>query len=249
MRRRDFEAMVRAMTAELPPPFLEGVTGIEVTGKTVPHPLRADVYTLGECVPHVTGGPDDEGPTLRSRILLHYGSFAALAGLHDGFDWREEAWETLTHELRHHLEWRARVPALEALDDAVEANYARIEGDRFDPAFFLHGERIAERGEGREDVYKVEDDLFLDVPLDAKAHRAAPGSVRGFTWHGRRWAVTLPAAIGDVLFLTLEGVAPEPAGELVMVVRREKGMRDLLRRAEVVHGVAVVRGAGASGAE
>ncbi len=241
MRRDDFDAMVRAMAREVPPGFLAGIAAIEVTGKTVPHPLRQDVFTMGECVPHAFGGPDDEGPTLRSSVFLHYGSFQALARISPAFDWREEAWETLTHELRHHLEWRARAGALEAFDDAVEANYARIDGERFEPLFFLDGEEIGTRDEGRgargegrgARVYKVEDDVFLDLELNAKEHRAAAGTERVFPWHGRAWRVTLPAAIGDVLFLTLQGVEPEPAGALVLVVRRTPGARDLWHRATV----------------
>ena len=58
-------------------------------------------------------------------MVLYHGSFAALARVNGGLDWREEAWETLTHELRHHLEWRARAPDLEELDWAVEQNFAR----------------------------------------------------------------------------------------------------------------------------
>jgi hypothetical protein len=211
--------MVRAMAREVPPEFHGGIAAIEVTGKTVPHPTREGVYTLGECVPHAFGGPDDEGPTLRSTVLLHYGSFAALARDQSGFDWRSEAWETLTHELRHHLEWRARTDALEAFDEAVEANYARLEGERFPPLFFLDGERLAP------DVYKVEDDVFLDVQLDARAWRRAAGTERVFTWHGRPWRVTLPAELPDVLFLSVEGVEPEPAGELVLVIRRRPRAR------------------------
>lgn len=227
MRRRDFEAMVRDMAREVPPHFLEGVTAIEVTAKTVPHPAREGVFTLGECVPHVLGGPDDEGPTLRSQVLLHYGSFLALSRTDPEFDWRVEAWETLTHELRHHLEWRARVPALEALDDAVEANYARHDGEPFPALFHLDGETLAPG------ITKVEDDVFLDVPLGARAFRGAAGAAHRFAWHGRDYAVTLPASLPDVLFLTVEGVSPEPAGELVLVIRRRPGARDLWHRAAV----------------
>jgi len=219
--------MVRAMTAEMPAEFLDGILGIEVTGKTVPHPLRAEVYTLGECIPHGYGGPDDEGPTIRSAIELHYGSFAALAALRGGFDWRHEAWETLTHELRHHLEWRARVPALEALDEAVEANYARLDGEAFPPLFHLDGEAIADG------VTKVEDDVFVDVVLPAGEWKKAGGMEREFVWHGRRWRVRLPARLPDVLFLTVLGATPEPAGDLVLVLRRRPGARDLVRRASV----------------
>ncbi len=232
--------MVRAMTAEVPAGFLDGIVSIEVTGKTVPHPVRADVYTLGECIPHGYGGPDDEGPTIRSSVELHYGSFAALAALRPGFDWRNEAWETLTHELRHHLEWRARVPALEALDEAVEANYARADGEPFPPLFHLAGEPVADG------VTKVEDDIFIDVVLAGGEWKKAGGTEREFLWHGRRWRVRLPERLADVLFLTVAGAQPEPAGELVLVMRRRSGARDLVHRALVEQAEAVARPADAA---
>ena len=227
MRRRDFEAMVREMVRELPAGFLEGVAGVSVTGKTVPHPVRADVYTLGECVPHSFGTPDDGGPGLRSTVYLHYGSFAALAEDEPGFNWREEAWETLTHEVRHHLEWRAHAAELEAFDDAVEANYARTEGEAFPPLFFLDGEHVAPR------VTKVEDDVFVDVPLGGRAWRRAAGRTVPFTWHGREYALKLPERLPDILFVTVRGVAPEPIGDLVVVVRRKAGVRDVFRKPTV----------------
>jgi len=224
MRRRDFEAMVRGMIRDLPPEFREGIVDIEVTAKRVPHPVRAGIYTLGECVPHAFGAPGDEGAQLRSAIYLHHGSFAALADGDPGFDWRHETWETLTHEVRHHLEWRADEAALEAFDDAAEANYARQDGEPFDPLFFRDGERVAPG------VTKVEDDVFLDVPLGRRAWRRAAGTAVPFAWHGRSWRVTLPERVPDVLFVTVSGVEPEPAGELVVVVRRKPGWMDLFRR-------------------
>lgn len=224
MRRRDFEAMVGEMARALPAEFRAGIAGIEVTPRTVPHPLRAGVYTLGECVPHSFGAPGESGAELRSSVLLHYGSFAALAAGGPGFDWRREAWDTLTHEVRHHLEWRADTAALEAFDDAVEANYARQEGEPFDPLFFRDGERLAPA------VTKVEDDVFVDRPLRRAAWRRAGGSEALLEWHGRSWRVRLPARVPDVLFLTVLGLEPEPAGDVVLVVRRKPGLRDLLRR-------------------
>ncbi len=112
---------------------------------------------------------------MQSRIVLYHGSFAALAHLTPSFDWREEAWETLTHELRHHLEWRAESPELEDLDWAVEQNFARHDGEEFDPSFFLHGEAL------EEGTYRVEDDVFLDHPV------GAPPSAIDFKWRGREY--------------------------------------------------------------
>lgn len=234
MRRRDFETMVRSMTAELPPEFLEGIDAITVTPKTLPHPVREGVYTLGECVPLEFGS--GHGPAeLRSAVELHYGSFAALAAGTEGFDWRKEAWETLTHEVRHHLEWRARLGDLERLDDAAEANYARHEHEAFAPLFHLDGEPVAEG------VTKVEDDLFLDVELEGKAHAAAAGKPRAFTWHGRRWAIPLPDDLPDVFYAVAEGLEPAPAGDVVVVIRRKPGALDALRRASVGQATLVAR--------
>jgi hypothetical protein len=232
--------MVRRMVRELPPGFLSGIDGVEVTGKSVPHPVRAGVYTLGECIPQAFGGPLEESAALRSRVELHYGSFRALAAEHPGFDWREEAWETLTHEVRHHLEWRARQADLEALDAAAEANYARHDGEPFPALFHLSGERLAPG------VSRVEDDVFVDVMLPARQWRQAAGSEHRFEWHGGSWRVRLPQSLPDVLYLTVTGVTPEPAGDLVLVIRRRPGARDLLRRTAVGTATARALTSGAS---
>jgi hypothetical protein len=218
VRLSDFEAMVRRFADEVPSDFLEGVAEIAVSPRTVPHPERDEIFTLGECIP-LPASDTGSSEGIQSRIVLYHGSFAALARLRQGFDWRAEAWETLTHELRHHLEWRARAPALEAYDRAAEQNFARQDGEPFDPLFHLDGEPAGE------DAFRVDDDVFLDrvdVP---------PGT-------------TLPA------FLTLEEVAEPPEGDLVLVLRRNPKLRDLLRRQPpsqaTVHGVEVYFSPGSS---
>src|SRR6266516_2529216 len=105
VRLDDFRSLVERLEREIPPEFTGGVVAVDVSPKALPHPVHGDVYTLGECVPLEWSG---SGADLHSRIILYHGSFASLARL-GGFDWREETWETLTHELRHHLEWRANV--------------------------------------------------------------------------------------------------------------------------------------------
>jgi hypothetical protein len=217
MRLSDFESMVHRFEADLPADFLEGIAEIAVSPRTVPHPDRTEVYTLGECIPLPTSDPASEG--IQSRIVLYHGSFAALARLQPGFDWRSEAWETLTHELRHHLEWRARAPALEAFDRAVEQNFARQDGDAFDPLFYFDGEPAGG------DAYRVEDDVFLDRVVDH-----VPAALR-FQWRGRLYQVEPPPGTGLPAYLTLEDVAEAPDGDLVLVLRRKPGLRDLLRPA------------------
>lgn len=217
MRFGDFETLIHRLAAEVPPEFLEGIAGIEVLPKVVPHPERAGIYTLGECVPlPVEGGRDGE---LESRVLLYHGSFQALAQRQPDFDWRGEAWETLTHELRHHLEWRARVPDLEAFDWAAEQNFARMDGAPFDPDFPLSAERA---GDG---VYRLDDDYFLDRPVGV-----LPAAV-AFGWHGTAYAADVPAGAHLPAFLTVTGgVTEPPPGDLILYLRRPARLLDLFRR-------------------
>ena len=52
-------------------------------------------------------GPEDflgSNPGLGRHIALYYGSFERIAEDDPEFDWEEELWETITHELRHHVE-------------------------------------------------------------------------------------------------------------------------------------------------
>jgi hypothetical protein len=208
----EFERMVRRLAREIPEDYLSGVVAVDVSPKAVPHPTRADVYTLGECIP--LHGEADE---VQSRVILYHGSFRALARTRGDFAWREEAWETLTHELRHHLEWRANADALGAFDWAAEQNFARQEGASFDPLFHLSGERVDEG------VYRIDDDVFLD-----RLVRARPATV-DLAWHGAPYRVDVPLA-SLPLFLTLDGLREPPPGDAVLVLRRRPRLWDLFRR-------------------
>ena len=215
MRLKDFEAMIRRMADEIPPEYYDGVAEVTVSPKTLPHPVRPEIYTLGECIPIPVG--DGDLSTVQSRIVLYHGSFQALADITPEFDWREESWETLTHELRHHLEWRARVPDLEAFDDAAEENFARHDGEAFDPLFHLDGERVAPG------IFKVEDDYFLDREVGD-----IPSPVT-LEWHGARYAFDAPPDTTLPAFLIVDGVEEPPPGDLVVVLRRKAGLLGFLR--------------------
>jgi len=220
----EFERLVRRLAREIPEDYLAGVVAVDVSPKTVPHPTRADVYTLGECIP--LHGDADE---IQSRVILYHGSFRALAGTRADFAWRTEAWETLTHELRHHLEWRANADALEAFDWAADQNFARQEGAAFDPLFHLSGERVDEG------VYRIDDDVFLD-----RLVRIRPVTL-DVAWHGAPYRVDVPAQPLP-LFLTLEGLREPPPGDVVLVLRRRARVWDLFRRQPPPTGaIAVVR--------
>jgi len=227
VRLDDFRALVRRQMDEVPAEFLDGVLEVTVSPRTLPHPTRAEIYTLGECIPVPTDAAGPDG--IQSRVVLYHGSFAALAQLTPGFDWREEAWETVTHELRHHMEWRASAPDLEAFDRAVEQNFARLDGEAFDPLFYHDGDRPAEG------VFRVEDDYFLE-----RVVTRPPTGIR-FVWHGRPWQIPIPPDLTLPAFLTVEGIEEPPPGDLVIALRRRPRLRDLLTlgRTPVVYQAAV----------
>jgi hypothetical protein len=214
VRFDDFRALVDRLAREVPAEYLDGIVAIDVSPKTVPHPVHGGVYTLGACAPlHWTVGDAES----QSRVVLYHGSFAALARLGD-LDWRKEAWETLTHELRHHLERRANVDALTAYDWAAEQNFARHEGQPFDPGFYRSGERVAAG------VWKVDDDVFIEA-----ARGKHTGKELDVIWHGRPYRVAA-SKTGAPLFLTLDGLRDPPAGDAVLVVRRAPRLWDVVRR-------------------
>lgn len=214
MRLDDFRGLVRRLADEVPEEYYAGIAEVVVSPRAVPHPTRGGIFTLGECVP-LPGSPAGE---IQSRVVLYHGSFAALAHDDPAFDWVGEARETLQHELRHHLEWKAGAPELEALDQAAEANYARHDGEPFDPLFFLDGD------EPVPGVHQVEDDWFLDHVV-----RGPVREVR-FLWHGRTYVAPVPEGVAPPAYLLVtEGVANPPPGDLVLVLRRKPSLLDLFR--------------------
>ena len=219
MRLQDFEVMVRRMAGEIPPEFLEGVAEIVVSPRVVAHPDRGGVWTLGECIP--LPGDDGDPRHLQSRVVLYHGSFKALAQDTQGFSWLEEAWETLTHEIRHHVEWKARASKLEAFDEAAESNFARMDGEAFDPAFYKDGVR---RQDGS---WQVDDDVFFE-----RIVRIPPAEVM-LHWHGEDYVVKIPEDAGLPAFLSLTGVREPPPGELVLVLQKHGSWLELFRKPRV----------------
>ena len=222
MTLADFERMIRRMSTEVPAEYFDGVTEVVVSPRAVPHPTRAEIYTLGECIPLPLD--QDGAEAVQSRVVLYHGSFRAIAGMDPDFEWEREGWETLTHELRHHVEWRARRDELEALDRAAEHNYARQDGESFDPLYFLDGDAAVPG------VYQVEDDWFLDHVV-----RQVPSAVR-FNWHGQHYVAEIPPRTTLPAYLLVDGVDEPPAGDLILVLRRRPRLFDLFRHAELLQG-------------
>lgn len=226
-----FERQASAVWSEIPEDYRSGVDGLVVREEEKGHPTLPEIYTLGECLtesyPSDWGGPD----TVRSVLVLYHGSFQRLSELDPDFDWEYEVWETVTHELRHHLESLAAEDALEDVDYAMDENFKRFHDKPFDPFFYRAGEAI---GRG---LYQAERDVFLEVELDPDAPTRTDVS---FQWQDGRWTVPVPDETGDVTFLQVtDGIDVSESSFCVVLVRRKR-FRDTLRRLFRREGVAVV---------
>ncbi len=205
----------------MPAEYREGVDGLVVSRESLPDPEHPDVYTLGHCLteswPSDWGGPD----TTRSSVVLYWGSFRKLAASEEDFDWDDELWETLTHELRHHLESLAREDALEGVDYALDETFKRDEGLDFDPWYYQQGEEVA-RG-----VYRVERSFYLEQVWRTEAFEQAEWVP--FEWHGERYRVRRPLELGDVHFVVLGGIETGAATVELVLVRRRSWWEDVKR--------------------
>lgn len=169
-----FRKRAARMLEEIPASFQQGVDAVEVTQEPVPHPDVPGVYTLGECRTEAWPSGYDEGE-FRSRLLLHHGSFRALAERDPSFDWTAELWETILHELLHHREWAAGEMSLDLLDWVVEQNHRRHAGLEFDPEFY----RALPADE--EGAVRVESEAFVEA---RRVGRGGEDDEVRFTWRG-----------------------------------------------------------------
>ncbi len=217
----DFESEAYRMWDEIPSEYKEGIDGIVVKREAEAHPEHDDYYTLGMCFtePYPSGymGPD----STRSILTIYYGSFHNLADRSPDFSWEEELWETITHELRHHLEFLAEDDALEGLDYALEESFKRRQGEDFDPWYFQSGISIAPG------VYRLEYDIYIE----REWRRNGPGLEPRveFDWHGRRWAIPTPEDLGDIHYVWVPGLETG-GGWLQVVLIREIGLWERISR-------------------
>ena len=213
----EFERRAREEWERIPAEYKAGVDVLIVDRQAKPHPRTRDIYTLGECVteayPSDFGGPD----TVRSAVVLYYGSFLRLSRLDSSFDWAEEIWETLTHELKHHLESLAAEDALTDVDYAMDENYKRQEEEPFDPFFFRAGEPL---GDG---VYRLERSVFVERPPPPSGERIT------FVVDDVAYSAAPPELRADVMFITLTGDVDPELDELCLVVVGRPGLGGRLR--------------------
>lgn len=203
----EFERAARGVFEGIPSEYREGVDTLRVRRAALPHPALADVYTLGECRPIEWASPLGGPAEIRSEIVLYHGSFRRLADLDPDFDWEAELWETVSHELRHHLEFRADVSTLEARDFADDQEFRRAAGEPFDPLFYEYGEVV---GSG---IYRVEDNWFVEG-------RVSPDDpeVVLFRWRGHDCRARAPGPLARVTYLRVDGLEAGP-GDVRVVAK------------------------------
>ena len=103
MTYEQFKETAQAMVEEIPGEFMEGLQGVHILEHVKREAQYEGVVRLGE---YLDPGPRSflGGNGLGRHIALYYGSFREIARGQPDFDWDAQIWETLTHELRHHVE-------------------------------------------------------------------------------------------------------------------------------------------------
>lgn len=221
MRFSEFEALAREIYDEIPEVYKEGIDGLTVSRDAPEHPDHPGIYTLGECLTEEHVSDYGSAETTRSIIALYWGSFRALAERGEDFDWEEETWETLTHELRHHLESLAGDDALEGVDYAADQSFKRFDGEPFDPWYYQYGD------EPEDGVFKVESLWYVERPFDADELAAAEHV--DFTWRGRGYRVPAPEEEADLHFIYLPGLDADGGSVELVLVRRRSVWENLKR--------------------
>ncbi|MFV1988119.1 MAG: hypothetical protein ACC682_12620 [Gemmatimonadota bacterium] len=205
MNRVAFGELAGRMWDDIPAEAREGVERVTVVDDVLTHPDSSEVFTLGECVTQSWPDGYSEG-AVRSELLLYHGSFAALADEDAAFDWADELWETILHELLHHREAAARQSGLDDFDWAEEQNRLRWNGWPFDPAFYTVVPA------GPDGVVRLDSELFLETVITPEAAEA------GFEWRDEAYTVRVPIDV-TVAFVEVTNLA---GGRLCLVVRRRR---------------------------
>ena len=127
MTYAQFRRLLAEMVDELPPAFTRGLQGVHAIKEAKPEEDYVDVWRMGE---YLDPGAEDflgAGEGLGRHVALYYGSFVHVAAGDPDFDWEDEMWETLTHELRHHVESLAGDDSLVQEDEWVSQEFERRE--------------------------------------------------------------------------------------------------------------------------
>lgn len=121
----EFQQLLTEMVDEIPPAFMEGLQAILALEDEYVEPDYRDVYRMGE---YLDIGPEQflgGGGGIGRHVVLYWGSFRRIAAGDPSFDWEGEVWETLTHELRHHVESLAGDASLIGQDELDARTFPR----------------------------------------------------------------------------------------------------------------------------
>lgn len=130
MTFEEFQRTAEEMLDEIPEEFVKGLQGLHVLEYAKPEKDLPGVYRLGE---YLDPGFDSflgGNPGLGRHIALYYGSFVAIARGNPNFDWENELWDTITHELQHHVESLAGDDSLIEEDRRRDAMFRKRAGLR-----------------------------------------------------------------------------------------------------------------------
>ena|SRR5690554_5258827 len=125
----EFRETLQEMVDEIPAEFMKGLQAVLALEEEHPEPEFEDVWRMGE---YLDIGPDaflggSEG--IGRHVVLYWGSFRRIAEADPDFDWEDEIWETLTHELRHHVESLAGDASLIDQDEIDARSFPRRSGE------------------------------------------------------------------------------------------------------------------------
>ncbi len=223
MHLEAFERYAFACWESIPEHFREGVTQFVVDPGVFFKEEFDDGWVYGTCEPDAAMLALPEAP-ITSIITLYFGSFVHIASDAEDFDWREEIWETVRHELQHHLEWRSGVDHLGDDDDLQDENSRRVQGLPFAGDFHRLGTQL-----GRT-AWLADGDLFVELELPEARWERVLGEPIEVSWGGvRAIAPPVPAELwtegliyADADLEELQDDRRLPFREVVLVLRRTR---------------------------
>lgn len=129
MKFVEFQKTLAEMVDEIPEEFLRGLQSVLALEQEKPEEDFVDVWRMGE---YLDEGPESffgPGEGMGRHVVLYHGSFQRVATGDPDFDWEDEIWETLTHELRHHVESLAGDASLIGQDEVDQREFTRREDE------------------------------------------------------------------------------------------------------------------------
>ena len=106
MNYQQFENCLQEMIEIIPEPYFKNLQGVHCFEERKGD-LQQGLVRMGEYLDPGFESFMDSRIHIGRHINIYYGSFLAVAQHNPRFDWEEQLWETLTHELQHHLESQA----------------------------------------------------------------------------------------------------------------------------------------------